>query len=91
MLRRPLILVAFASSLVTGCAASTSPPVAPATAAAAPVVCGAPMPVAAPAYTLEGFGGPGDTQLMMTARQPVRRCAPRDGTLSSTATLGPQQ
>lgn len=85
-------LVVFASStfVMIGCASPAAQTATRAPSAAPPAACGAPLPVAARAWTVEGFGGRGDTQLMMTARRPTRQCVPSAGA-SPNAMLGAQQ
>jgi hypothetical protein len=81
-------VIVAATSCVAGCATSSQP----SQAAAAPTVaCDAPVRVSRAAWTIEGFGGKGDPQLMMTKRQPVRACTTPGGSARGRATLAVQQ
>lgn len=88
---RKLVLFASSTVLMIGCAAPAAQTATRARSGASPAACGAPLPVARGAWTVEGFGGRGDTQLMMTARQPTRQCVPGPGASRPNATLGVQQ
>ena len=68
---RPLLIVA-SLLLLGGCA---SQPNTPAPAVAAPeIACDEAFAVAAPAWTVEGFGG-ADEQLIVSQRRPMKRGA----------------
>lgn len=88
-MNRTIVLFGVLGLLSTGCVAPASNP--PRTATATEADCGDPLRVAPEALTVEGFGGGGDTQLMMTRRQPTRQCAPQMGTTPTHATLGVSQ
>ena len=73
---RKLAYISALAAMVGGCATSSPAPTRVSTAASpvtSGVQCGAPL-AGGSAYTLEGFGGPVDTQLIMTRQQPRRQC-----------------
>ncbi len=87
---RRLVIVSFAVQLGVGCAPPASFRAQPATPALARS-CGDSLPTTRHAWTVEGFGGQGDTQLMMTRQQTRRPCVPRGGAAAPKATLGARQ
>lgn len=83
-MERLTILTLAAALTAVGCAAPMSEVE---TARAPDPACGAPVAHTHATYTVEGFGGPGETQLMMTRRQAERPCVSRDGAMTGGATL----
>jgi hypothetical protein len=74
-----LAFVTLAACALTACTSSAPAPNAATTQVARKATpCDAPLPVAdgEASWTVEGFEGAGETQLLITKRQPVKRCSP---------------
>lgn len=86
---KKLIVIAAAASNLVACAPTANLSAQPATARAAdPPTCQS-QPAAVPgAYVVEGFGGKGDPQLMISEQRPIVRCE-RGTPAAHGATLGP--
>lgn len=90
MIRRiHVTLLALAACTLAACSSPAGAPVAPKPQTARNATpCDAPLPVrdGEASWTVEGFEGAGETQLLITKRQPVKRCSPAV-VQSRTATL----
>jgi hypothetical protein len=88
MLKKLVVIVAATANLAA-CAPTLAEQPATASAADQPT-CESQPANASGAWVIEGFGGKGDPQLMMTEQRPIVRCA-RGLPVARTATLAPLQ
>ena len=87
----PTLLLALTASLSVGCGATTAPLGATTTArTTAATGCGDAVRVGSAAVTVEGFGGPDESLLIVTEQQPLRACVSEAGTGTPSATLAAQ-
>jgi hypothetical protein len=86
--RLSILTVAMLLTAATGCATSAQRPAE--TASVPTARCGAPIPVEKPAVTVEGFGGGGETLLLVERRQPREPCVSPSGSSTGIALAGQQ-
>ncbi|RLB59885.1 MAG: hypothetical protein DRI90_14865 [Deltaproteobacteria bacterium] len=87
---KTLIVMLAAATNLAACAPTLSEQPATASAADTMATCPSQSTNLPGAWVIEGFGGKGDPQLMITEQQPIVRCA-QGLPVARTATLAPLQ